>query len=267
LRFSVWNDRFDVGSSKGNLSMRLNQNPSRRLALSVFLASTGTLLTGTDPSLAAGHGPLYRTLDAIAGGIEKVIDVAAGAGKQSSGCDDAVCDDGCDPMMLNELGSSMGTPEASTPYHAPHPPMMPVNPAPHYETLPLESMPTESVPADRMPMTPTPMNSSQAPRAVPPVKAAKPSQPTQPAQPAIPAEDDWLDSFSPEPPATAPQTRRGLPTPPPAAANKQPIAVPKRTQLRSPAETFDSLPDPFKDDQSNARKRSPNRQVGYWEPW
>jgi hypothetical protein len=248
--------------------MRLNQNPSRRLALSVILASTGTMLHGASIGFAAGHGPIYRTLDAIAGGIEKVIDVATSTGKNASDCDEAVCDDGCDPMMLTELDSSMEMPEASAPSHAPLPPAMPVQPAPHYDAAPLQSMPIEAAPMESYPAHPAPASPLRSPQTAPPIKSAKPAPAPKATQPVKPAEDDWLDSFSPEPPASAPQTRRGLPTPPPAASSdQQPTAVPKRSPLRSPAETFDSLPDPFQDDQSNTSRRSPNRQVGYWEPW
>jgi hypothetical protein len=39
-------------------------------------------------------------------------------------------------------------------------------------------------------------------------------------------------------------------------------------QYRGPAETFDSLPDPFIDDsQSQRPTRSATRQVGYWDAW
>ena len=229
--------------------MRLKQTPTRRLALSVFVASAGSLLSANQATLAGGHGPIYRTLDAIAGGIEMAIDVATAKGKHGSSCDETVCDDGCDPMMLTEMG-----PETQS-YDLMMPPTLPHS----YGTPGPE---TTAIPQMQMRTAPTP--------APTPIPAPAPS----PAQPITPADDDWLDSFSPEPaPSASAPPRRGLPTPPPAVAPKprangqQPSVQPKRNQLRSPAETFDSLPDPFKDDQTRSPKTSPTRQVGYWEPW
>lgn len=46
----------------------------------------------------AGHGPIYKTLDAFAGGIEKLFRL----GPKGNACD-AACDDACDAAMIDEL--------------------------------------------------------------------------------------------------------------------------------------------------------------------
>lgn len=242
--------------------MQLTSNRSRRVALAALLATTASVTVGQSESRAGGHphGPIYRTLDALAGGIEAVIDVATAARERGSKCDDGSCDDGCDAGLLHELqGPSQ------------HDLMMP------------PGLPPSTLPQEREMIPP---NSSVLP--------LPNGAPTGQGMPAVTPEDEWLDRFSPERVRTPihAEEKRGLPIPPPTkspAARRpgqagsslpgnalpgklspaRPVpSAPKDGQYRGPAETFDSLPDPFIDDsQSQRSTRSATRQVGYWDSW
>ena len=101
---------------------------------------------------------VYKTLDAFAGSIEKVL----GLDKcKSSGCDSGACDgggcDGCDAVMMEEL--MMPSPPVHSPDIHPQPRLIPRGtpvPAPHVVPAPIHEPLPRSVPAPRM-----------APRSVP----------------------------------------------------------------------------------------------------
>lgn len=246
--------------------MQLTSNRSRRIALAALLATAASVTVGQSVSRAGGHshGPIYRTLDALAGGIEAVIDVATAARERGSKCDDGSCDDGCDEGRLHEL-------QGPSKHDLMMPPALPPSMSPTVLPTEREMTPPNS------PLLPLPSD--------PPMRQVMPS--------ATP-EDEWLDSFSPETVRTPihAQEKRGLPIPPPSKspAARRPEAAgsslpsnalpgklsparpapsaPRDGQYRGPAETFDSLPDPFIDDsQSQRPARSATRQVGYWDAW
>jgi len=70
-------------------------------------------------------------------------------------------------------------------------------------------------------------------------------------EPLQPVDDGWFDSLSPQP--MTPTGERPIPRP---------------RALRSPADTIDTLEDPFKDDTQGRRwLKSANQPASYWQPW
>lgn len=240
---------------------------SRRAALVILASTVSTFGVGGQACYGGGHqhGPVYRTLDTLAGGIESAICVAQGVTSRLRGGSSQVCDDGCDAMTGQELESMPPITD-----HRPHlaAPMSP--PSSGYLPAPSDSMPIESMPQYQTPlpqsqpigpratesrgMSPS-LPSSQAPRLPQPIPDSQPnSRPSapvvpkngQPGNPPQSNDDDWMEGFSDE--------------------SSQPTSRP-RIQ-RAPAETIKSLPDPFKDDpQSKNRARSLNAPASYWETW
>jgi len=226
-----------------------NQSWNRRAAVAIISVTTTVCGVTTGQCVAGGHsrGPIYKTLDALAGGIEKMIDVTVSMGRKSSSTGDGTpCDDGCDSMTLTELGTIYRVNEVEVPM----PPMPPMPPA--YPAGPVESMPM--VAPMPMPLTvPTPVPALRMNKPMP--KPVPKSAPT-PTKPSSSPDDEWFDSFSPEP--VSPNTDDG----------KTSIRANGRPALRNPAETYESLPNPFEDDpQSRAQPKSLNQPVSYWEPW
>ena len=86
------------------------------------------------PAIRQGPGPIYRTLDAVAGGIERVF----GLHSRGHGCDEAGCDDGCDTATLHALMPGHGHP------------LPPGTAFPHPGLIPVPSREAE-VPSDRLP--------------------------------------------------------------------------------------------------------------------
>ncbi len=98
------------------------------------------------PAIRRGHGPIYRTLDAVAGGIERVF----GLRSRGHGCDEAGCDDGCDDATLHAL--MPGHRHALPPGTAfSHPGLIPV-PSRGAE-LPSSRPPSDDSPSTRPPRT------------------------------------------------------------------------------------------------------------------
>ncbi len=90
------------------------------------LAGDGPSVFGWKP-----QGPILKTLDAFAGGIELVLEkTLLSNGKSRRGCDSPSCDDGCDAITLHQLdlqrGDQMAVPEV---YH-PSPSAEPMIPPP-----------------------------------------------------------------------------------------------------------------------------------------
>jgi len=77
------------------------------------------------------HGPIYRTLDALAGGIEHVIDAASSMRRKAVRCDDQACDDGCDALTMEAYGD-----HDLMPYET--------SPSPHMAPMPLQAVVTPS---------------------------------------------------------------------------------------------------------------------------
>ena len=245
----------------------------RELLLSILVSFGSVTVLPVQTGWAGGHehGPIYRTLDALAGGIEKVIDVAASAKQRAGSRGAPLCDDGCDAILMDELMTIPHSNDlpmhdfASPPGFSPDMDVVPDTrfvpdmASPQADTF--ENVPSAQQPAQRprrvmAPRVPSPP--ADTPRTMRPLPA--PSQRAPTTTPHT-SNDEWLESFSAEPRPQAPAVpRRQLDT--------QPKAKSGSGAVRNPAETFDSLPDPFRDDpQSNRGSKSMNRPASYWEPW
>jgi hypothetical protein len=205
-------------------------------------------------------GPIFKTLDALAGGIELVLEkTVLGHSKTKRGCDAQSCDDGCDAIMLHELnlpqGSKIAVPEAYQPLpppksakqSMPDQSVPPMNQGernferPTRRDLPEPTpipLPTAEVPTPELP----PISKTQPPKAVPltipklPANAETQVQ-KKSSQPDLSTDDGWIDSFAPIVP------------------NRD--TAPKR---QTPAPVQEALPDPFQDDpqtRSTPRRFSP----------
>jgi len=82
----------------------------RRRGLSALIAGLTLVGGGQVAQAGDGHGkhlpqgPVFKTLDLVAGGIESVLQKTVLAGRRSSPtCDSSLCDDGCDATTLHEL--------------------------------------------------------------------------------------------------------------------------------------------------------------------
>jgi len=197
------------------------------------LAATVCWLGGSAASLAGDgpgvfgripQGPIFKTLDAFAGGIERVLEkTVLSNGKAKRGCDSPSCDDGCDAITLHQLdlyrGGQMAVPPMPPmPGHA-VPPMIDVEPTfdpPVRKTLP------QPMPESTQLQVP-----KSAPRAMPQVPVDTQMTPVQKQKPQsdLSSDDSWIDSFAPSMPNRNP--------PPP--------------RRQGPA-TDDALLDPFADD-------------------
>jgi hypothetical protein len=255
----------------------------RRCGLSALIAGL-SLIGGGQMALAGnGHathspqGPLFKTLDLVAGGIETVLQKTVLAGKrQPPACDAPLCDDGCDAVTLHEL--EMYSLDAPALMPSPHPTFeAPPNPpeeirrpsvreigedesdAPGYWDAPTELSPIEppvagpATPPIAGPATPrpaaepkpTPLETKPAsPFGLPQVPAEQSTPlPTAPPESATPEqtapaeEDEWIESFAPKQP-----TSRSTP---------QRFAPERKSPQRSNpprVDREDAFGDPFRDD-------------------
>ena len=242
------------------------RDQKRRFAI-VFITAMAGIASQQPPNCSAGHpahGPIYRTLDALAGGIEKAISVAGRTATMGGACDSTSCDDGCDAMTLNDLDAGsdyampihgdarMSEPTVAPPIEQPTPPAGSHRPNSTPRLKPQPLLDSEPMPM-REPME------IQEPRPVRepmPMRESRPMPIPQPLQepmstPTEPADDGWFDSLSPG--SKTPTSKRLIPEP---------------RALRSPSETIDTLEDPFKDDPQGRRSlKSANQPASYWEPW
>ncbi len=129
---------------------------------------------GCDGGCGSGHGPIYQTLDTVAGGIEKLLFFSLKHRGRSGGCDDMSCDDGCDAMTMGDM---MMYEDAGLPTH--------VHAVP---SLPPQSMPSRVIPSVPAPRLASPAMGS--PRTAPPVSPSAPTVVSQPhlapvRQPAV----------------------------------------------------------------------------------
>lgn len=193
-------------------------------------------------------GPIFKTLDALAGGIEMVLEkTVLGHSKANRGsCDSQACDDGCDAIMLHELNlprsSKIAVPEAYQPLSPSEslmdpvavpsaPSMRQVDPTfdrPMRKTLPRPMPESTPSPGPRMDLPPVSRTQPPKPAAstLPRVPAdAKTPVQRKAAQPDLSTDDAWIDSFAP--------------------ATPNPDALPIR---REPVPADDPLFDPFQDD-------------------
>tara|TARA_R110002049_G_scaffold2750_4_gene21973 strand:- start:146656 stop:147849 length:1194 start_codon:yes stop_codon:yes gene_type:complete len=188
---------------------------------------------------------IYKSLDALAGGIESVLGL-----DESAGCDEMGCDDACDAATMSEM---MFPIENAGPVHMHHSKpihMLPSAPSHIPPPAPRHTPAPSAVPLP--PAMPTPIES--APRNPSGQHLGTPSmQPTplpRTTAPSTPA------PRTPAPRTPAPRTPapRAIPQPTPA-----PQAEPKQE-----GSLFDALEDPFSDDEvQNYRPYRNVRPSGY----
>lgn len=252
----------------------------RRCGLSALIAGLSIIGSG-QMALAGGghgkhtpHGPLFKTLDLVAGGIETVLQKTVLAGKrQSPACDSPLCDDGCDAVTLHELEM----------YSLDDPALMP-SPHPTLQTQPYSAEEIRrpparergedawdapgywDAPADQSPEA-SPIEHPVAPRVIPqPPAEPQPAPmriepespfglprvhgessatplPTAPPAPATPAEtapaeeDEWIESFAPKQPTSRSTPQRFTPE----------RKIPQRSNVPR-VDREDAFDDPFRDD-------------------
>jgi hypothetical protein len=168
---------------------------SRRVGMPLIIAAA---LCWSPAAEAGGHGsgwqpqgPIFKTLDALAGGIESVLrrtGVTAGqrAACDGIGCDAIRCDDGCDHTTLRQLEG--------------HPlPSMGHGPSVQSKFQAAQPLPRSAEPLQALPRVPTDRSD-------------------------LSAQDSWIDSFVPSPPSgqsaqpprvapRSPASPSGLPNP------------------------------------------------------
>ncbi len=241
--------------------MQYRQYWTKRIGLALVVAATGSL--ATDSAEAAGHkgrsghgqpqGPIFKTLDALAGGIESVLERTVLSGRKSSACDAAGCDDACDHGTLQQLdaywspGASYGqgpmsfsdesTPQIPQAYAQPHSYGQPQAQPSSAPPVPNGSSTSNGLVPSR-PLAPSPQSvpsiqpvprTQSAPSTLPRVSADPPTpRPLQDssARP-LSTEEGWIESFNPSQPS-----------------GQQPAPRAPRSQPRQ------GLSDPFSDDSS-----------------
>jgi len=209
------------------------------IATVVCLSPGGNLQAGNGGGIFGGdpRGPVFKTLDVVAGGIESVLErtVLAG-GKAKRGHSSPACDDACDAATLHQLNSSHHHGTIAVPME--HQP-------PTLHKVPMVDVEPQF---DQQPLTPHQAEPDSQPRHL--GRTSKPSLPLVPVdktaprgdspapqpqfeEPNLSSEDGWIDSFAPGAPNRNVPPRRAAP-----AAD-------------------DALPDPFRDDpQSRLSPRS-----------
>ena len=192
---------------------------------------------------------LDKAFNAFTGGIGKMLCFRGFGG----GCDEPACDDGCDAAMMGELMEPMNPSEF---HHHPHhvhsaPPHSAPVVKPYYP--PVYSGPTKNVQI-------TPTGPSQWQGAGQPV-IDPPESEIQMAQPLMEAQDPGQHLgggaiAEPESSVVPPPVR--MPEP---EFQRQPVPDPAPNTERG--SLFDSLSDPFRDDQTRSRIYHPVRPSGY----
>jgi hypothetical protein len=209
-----------------------------RLGLPLVVAAAGCVTSTTadarGPRLGSGagpgapQGPIFKTLDAMAGGIEYVLErtvLAQRTQRRSSSCDAIGCDDACDHLTLQQLEPmAIGGPQGQ---RMPHPHLQGAAPLQHPGDFSHgDDQHLHAQPMHAHPMHAHPAYGGQAePRGLPRV-------PSDHAPAPLSSEESWIESFIP----AQPQGRNGQP---------------RRRMPRD--EQYDALPDPFLDDPQGGR--------------
>lgn len=202
------------------------------------LANTAISHAGDGPQMFSRQpsGPIFKTLDTFAGGIEFVLEkTVLGHGKKKKGCDAQSCDDGCDAVTLHQLNmhhnGNVAVPQAIEPLPPPSGPM--------------HSMPTESVPPI-MDVEPTFDR---------PIRKSVP----QP-MPELSTDDGWIDSFAPSTPSrNAAPGRRA-----PAADDALPNPFEDDPQTRTAPQRFSPMSAPSEQSQATRLQfRKPGKAAGF----
>ncbi|WP_442507341.1 hypothetical protein SH528x_006255 [Novipirellula sp. SH528] len=205
------------------------------------------------------HGPIYRSLDAFAGGIEKLL----GLDKcRTGGCDTVSCDSAMGDMMMYDEHEVNIVPYSTE--------------VPHYEDsveiygesvnrmaprMPAPRMPEPRMMAPRMPMQMSEPIIRSSPSSHQPMDVRAGSLPMAPRSRG----GDSIGS------GVAPQSRavpRAIPTPRPetprrAPQNNRAVPAPPKEEGGS---LFDSLSDPFSADEVRVKRFTPVRQTQYEVP-
>ena len=187
------------------------------------------------------HGPIYKTLDAVAGGIEKVFGLDK---RHHRGCDAGSCDNGCDAAAMHELMTPRphGSTHGSHPMHGSHPTRgwgglhaPPATQAPEILQVP-----------DSMPML-KPQDSDQRP---PQRDSSSMAQPKTQVSPSVPKLHMTEPRISDSP--AGEDRREAMPIPPRRQAVPERSAPPQSIPTPKPDSAddsiFDSLSNPFDDD-------------------
>ncbi|MFK8112911.1 MAG: hypothetical protein AB8B91_11945 [Rubripirellula sp.] len=288
---------------------------SLRNRLFACVAAGGLCLAGTTPTLAADCGceatcqvcPIdpvecqcdcsckkkpnlvYKALDSVAGGIEKLFGLDK-CGK--SDCDNIVCDDGCDAMMMEEL--MMPSPPVihdSAPIHQHHhhSHSAPMPPAVQHSAPVIQSAPVYTGPAEKVhvkPMGPNQWEQPSQPTADPSTsnrmemtqprmvqpravqarevepRATQPRavQPREVQRQPMVDPDSKLDSGNAPEAANAPQ----VPIPETMPRNNAP--APQVEDAEEGGSLFDTLSNPFGDDEARIKLPRPVRPSNYEQP-
>jgi hypothetical protein len=202
------------------------------LTLLGCLGNAAILHAGDGPGIFTRKpsGPIFKTLDTFAGGIELVLEkTVLKCSKGKPGCDSPSCDDGCDALTLHQFDmqqdSQVVVPKAFQPLPPPSEPM---------HSLPMHSLPTEPLPTEPLPTESLPPMMEVEPTFDRPIRKSlpepKPELEQTPVQnraqqPELSTDDGWIDSFAPSTPI-----RKATP------------------QRRNDSSAEDALPDPFQDD-------------------
>ena len=169
---------------------------------------------------------IYKSLDALAGGIEKVLGL-----DKSCGCDEFGCDDACDAATMQELMMMPVEPmQLPSVTHSHSTPSAPVLAAPHVPA------PPSGPPVDVRPMGPPAYH-------VPNAIETAPAEPSG-QQLGTPVDNDVIN-----PPANVEPVPQPMPEPTPE----------KTPPPKKDGGLFDSLDDPFSDDE--VRSYRPYRNV------
>lgn len=181
------------------------------------------------------HNCLYRALDAFAGGIEKLLCLDRCHGS----CNDALCDDSCDAAMVEELMLPM--PPAEIHHHSHHESssMEPLQP-------PIYSGETQDV--QITPSGPTPWKSAE-------------QEVGQPHRSEMRMTEPQIESLGSgqHSGGGAPMDQEVVPQPVDVLEPDMDIQRRPDPQLQprtEPGSLFDTLSDPFRDDQTRTRTRT-----------
>ena len=195
----------------------------------------------------AKHNCVYKALDAFAGGVEKLL------GLDKCGCDEKLCDDACDAAAID---FTIRDPAPVHRHHHPH--SAPAHAGPIH-TAPAHAAPAHAAPAHTAPV-------------VEPY-----SGPTRDIQLTPTGPSQWEDAGRPirQTPRLAPSqgsgqhlgadpiTRPDVVVPPPVRLQEQNSRFPEVDPTMDRESLFDTMSDPFQDDQTRTRTDRSVRPTSY----
>ncbi|TWU26918.1 hypothetical protein Pla52o_07740 [Novipirellula galeiformis] len=218
------------------------------------LLNVGRAAHGCPPK----HGPIYRSLDAFAGGIEKMLGLDKC--RTAGGCDDLGCDGGCDAAPSDTF--LYGEHPIDAPYpsdeHESYGAPLPMSAAEIGEPR----MPPQRMSEPRIITPHSPMQMSEPMiRSTPPESRPRTGRAgSLPVSPAPRQVESIGPGVSPE--------QRGIPVPPADAPRSAPQETrPAPAQPKTDGGSlFDSLSDPFSEDEVRVRPFPKVRQTQYEVP-